>query len=72
MYSTCWAELPGAHYRTQKLRTIHKTIHVHASHHTGHEWVEQRKRKKVVLEELEGLQDDLSFFKGDGSVDGDK
>ena len=51
--------------------TVHKTIHVHASHHTGHEWVEQRKRKKVVLEELEGLQDDLSFFKGDGSVDGD-
>ena len=52
--------------------TIHKTIHVHASHHMGHEWVERRKRKKVVLEELEGLQDDLSFFKGDGSVDGDK
>ena len=52
--------------------TVHKTIHVHAFHHTGHEWVERRKKKKVVLEELEGLQDDLSFFKGDGSVDGDK
>ena len=52
--------------------TVHKTIHVHASHHKGHEWIEQRKRKKVVLEELEGLQDDLLFFKGDGSVDGDK
>ena len=38
----------------------------------GHEWVERRKRKKVVLEELEGLQDDLSFFKGNGFVDGDK
>ena len=52
--------------------TVHKTIHVHASHHTGHEWVERRKRKKVVLEELEGLQDDLSFFKGNGLVDDDK
>ena len=52
--------------------TVHKTIHIHASRHTGHEWVERRKRKKVVLEELEGLQDDLSFFKGDGSMDGYK
>ena len=29
--------------------TVHKTTLVHASHHTGHEWVERRKRKRVVM-----------------------
>ena len=43
---------------------------MHASHHTGHEWVERRKRKRVVLEVLVELQPDLKFIRGDGSVDG--
>ena len=46
--------------------TVHKTNHVHASHHTGHEWVERRKRKRVILEELVELQPDLKFFAPDG------
>ena len=32
--------------------TVHKTNHVHASYHTRHEWVERRKLKRVILEEL--------------------
>ena len=51
--------------------TVHKTNNVHASHHTGHEWVERRKRKRVILEELVELQPDLKFFAPDGAVNGD-
>ena len=39
---------------------MHKTILLQASHHTRHEWVERRKRKQVVLEELVKLQLNLS------------
>ena len=49
--------------------TVHKSALLHASHHTGHEWVERRKRKRVVLEELMELQPNLKFIKSDGSVD---
>ena len=52
--------------------TVHKTALVHASHHTGHEWVERRKRKRVVMEELVELQPDLKFIRADGFVDGDE
>ena len=52
--------------------TVHKTTLVYVSHHTGHEWVERRKRKQIVLEELVELQPDLKFIKPDGSVDGDQ
>ena len=47
--------------------TVHKIAYVHASHHTGHEWVERRKRKQVVMDKLK-----LKFIRADGSVDGDK
>ena len=50
---------------------MHKTNNVHASHHTGHEWVERRKRKRVILEELEELQPDLKFTTPNKAVDGD-
>ena len=52
--------------------TVHKPALLHASHHTGHEWVERRKRKRKVLEELMELQPDLKFIKSDGSVDGEE
>ena len=51
--------------------TVHKTNHVHASHHTWHKWVERRKRKRVILEELVELQPDLKFMAPNGAVDGD-
>ena len=51
--------------------TVHKTNQGHASHHTGHEWVERQKRKRVILEELVELQLDLKFMAPDGAVDGD-
>ena len=28
---------------------VHKANHVHTSHHTGHEWVERRKQKRVIF-----------------------
>ena len=49
--------------------TVHKTNHVHASHHTGHEWLERRKWKRVILEELVELQPDLKFITPKGAVD---
>ena len=51
--------------------TVHKANHVHASHHIWHEWVERRKRKRVILEELVELQLDLKFMAPDGAVDND-
>ena len=50
---------------------MHKTNNVYASHHIGYEWVERRKRKRVILEELVELQPDLKFMTPDGAVDGD-
>ena len=50
---------------------MNKTNHVHASHHTRHEWVERRKRKRVILEELVELQPNLKFMAPDGTVDGE-
>ena len=51
--------------------TVHKANHVHASDHTGHEWVERRKQKRVILEELVELQPDLKFMASDGALEGD-
>ena len=50
---------------------VHKANHVHASHHIGHEWVERRKQKRVILEELVELQPDLKFMASNGAVDSD-
>ena len=50
---------------------VHKTNVVHACHHTRHEWMERRKRKPIVLEELVELQLDLKFIAPDTVVDGD-
>ena len=52
--------------------TVHKMTLVHASHHIGNEWVERRKRKWIVLEELVELQPGLKFIKPDGSDDDDE
>ena len=62
---------PGRRSAYSKV-TVHKTTLVHAFHHSGHEWVERTKRKRIVLEELVELQPDLKFIKSDGSVDGDE
>ena len=45
---------------------------MHASHHTGHDWVERRKDKWVVLEELVELDDSLKFMNPDETVNGDE
>ena len=48
--------------------SVHKTTLLQESHHTGHGWVERRKRKQVVLEELVELQPNLKFIRSNGSV----
>ena len=61
---------PGRVFAYPKV-TVHKTNNVHASHHTGHEWVERRKQKRVILEELVELQPDLKFMAHNEAMDGD-
>ena len=51
---------------------MHMPALLHASHYTGHEWVERRKRKQVVMEELMELQPNLKFIKSDGSMDSEE
>ena len=50
---------------------MHKKNHVHASHYTRYKWVERRKKKRVILEELVEVQLDLKFMAPIGAVDGD-
>ena len=53
--------------------TVFKTMDVHASHHTGHEWVERRKRKRIIVEEIVDINKDLKMLlSSDGSIDGEQ
>ncbi len=51
--------------------SVHKPVSIHPSHHSGADWVERRKRKRIVLEELDDLKQDLGFINMDGSVNHD-
>ena len=50
---------------------MHKASLVHIFHHIGHEWMERRKRKRVVLEELVELKPNLKIMASNGLVDCD-
>ena len=53
--------------------TVFKTMNVHPSHHTGHEWVERRKRKRIIVEEIVDIKKDLKILlSSDGSIDGEE
>jgi hypothetical protein len=48
--------------------TVYKTSKVYASHYLA-EWIEWRKKKMIVLQELDDLNINLKFIKDDGSKD---
>jgi hypothetical protein len=48
---------------------VGKTKSYVVGHYSGTDWVERRKRKKVILEELMNINTTLNFFKPDGSID---
>jgi hypothetical protein len=52
--------------------TVHKTLKVHNSHYSAAEWVERRKKKMIVLQELDALDGMLEFIKADGAVNNEK
>ena len=51
---------------------MHKTSKVHNSHYFAAEWVERRKKKMIVLQELDALDGMLEFIKADGAVNNKK
>jgi hypothetical protein len=48
--------------------TVHKILKAHSSA----EWVDCRKKKMIVLQELDALDGSLEFMKVDGTVDNEK
>jgi hypothetical protein len=52
--------------------TVHKTSKVHNSHYSTAEWVERRKKKMIVLQELDALDGMLEFIKADGTMNNEK
>jgi hypothetical protein len=51
---------------------VHKTSMVHNSHYSTAEWVERRKKKMIILQELDALDGTLEFIKADGTVNNEK
>jgi hypothetical protein len=49
--------------------TVHKTSKLHRTHYSAAEWVEHRKKKLVVLQELDELDGSLEFIIAEGTVD---
>jgi hypothetical protein len=50
----------------------HKTSKVHTSHYSAAEWVDRRKKKMIVLQELDDLDRTLGLTKADGTMDNGK
>jgi hypothetical protein len=43
---------------------VYKTLKVHPSHYSATEWVDSRKKKTIVLQELDEVDHTLEFIKG--------
>jgi hypothetical protein len=52
--------------------TVHKTSKVHCSHYSAAEWVDRRKKKMIVLQELNDIDHSLEVVTAEGTVDNDK
>jgi hypothetical protein len=52
--------------------TVHKTSKLHRTHYSAAEWVERRKKKLIVLQELDDLDNSLEFITAEGTVDNEK
>jgi hypothetical protein len=51
---------------------VHKTSKLHHTHYSATEWVERRKKKLIVLQELDEFDDSLEFITTEGTVDNEK
>ena len=51
---------------------MHKTTKVHVFHYFAADWVERRKKKMIVLQEFDALDDTLEFIGADGIVNNEK
>jgi hypothetical protein len=51
---------------------VHKTSKVHSSHYSATKWVDRKKKKMIVLQELDDLDQMLKFIKVDGTMDNEK
>jgi len=50
---------------------VFKPENVQASHHRGLDWVERRKHKRIVVEELVAIKSNLKYLLlADGSING--
>jgi hypothetical protein len=52
--------------------TVHKTSKLHRSYYSAAEWVERRKKKLIVLQELDELNGSLEFITVEGTMDNEK
>jgi hypothetical protein len=52
--------------------TVHKTSKVHCSHYSAVEWVDRRKKKMIVLQELNDINHNLEVVTAEGTVDNEK
>ena len=62
---------PSRSYSYLKV-TVHKTLKLHNFHYSTVEWIEHRKKKMIVLQELDALDGTLQFMKADGTVNNKK
>jgi hypothetical protein len=51
---------------------VHKTSKVHYSHYSAAEWVDKRKKKMIVLQELNDIDHSLEVVTAKGTVDNEK
>jgi hypothetical protein len=52
--------------------TMHKTSKVHCLHYSAAEWVDRRKKKMIVLQELNDIDRTLEVVTTEGTVDNEK
>jgi hypothetical protein len=51
---------------------VHKTSKVHCSHYSAAEWVDWRKKKMIVLQELNDIDHNLEVVTAEGTIDNEK
>jgi hypothetical protein len=52
--------------------TVHKASKLHQMHYSTAEWVERRKKKLIVLQDLDELDGSVEFITTEGTVDNEK
>ena len=52
--------------------TVHKISKVHCLHYSAMEWVDQRKKKMIILQEINDIDHNLEVVTAEGTVDNEK